>query len=69
MNNNKTNSKTASKIKKLAMFLEKNLILEEKKNIITKFANNNNNNKPAGISTYSNFDDNSQINWINSLRS
>ena len=68
MNNNKTNSKTASKIKKLAMFLEKNLILEEKKNIITKFANNNN-NKPAGISTYSNFDDNSQINWINSLRS
>ena len=67
MNNNKTNSKTASKIKKLAMFLEKNLLLEEKKNIITKFTSNN--NKPAGISTYSNFDDNSQLNWINSLRS
>ena len=31
MNNNKTNSKTASKIKKLATFLEKNLLLEEKK--------------------------------------
>ena len=31
MNNNKSNSKTASKIKKLAMFLEKNLLLEEKK--------------------------------------
>ena len=31
MNNNKTNSKTASKIKKLAMLLEKNLLLEEKK--------------------------------------
>ena len=69
MNNNKTNSKTASKIKKLATFLEKNLLLEEKKNIITKFANNNNNNKPAGISSYTNFDDNSQLNWINSLRS
>lgn len=67
MINNKTNSKTASKIKKLATFLEKNLLLEEKKNIITKFANNN--NKPAGISSYTNFDDNSQLNWINSLRS
>ena len=67
MNNNKTNSKTASKIKKLATFLEKNLLLEEKKNIITKF--NNNNNKPAGISSYANFDDSSQLNWINSLRS
>tara|TARA_B100001758_G_C18416488_1_gene620269 strand:+ start:350 stop:556 length:207 start_codon:yes stop_codon:yes gene_type:complete len=68
MNNNKSNSKTASKIKKLAIFLEKNLLLEEKKNIITKFANKNN-NKPAGISTYSNIDDNSQLTWINSLRS
>lgn len=64
-NNNIIHSKTASKIKKLASFLEKNLLLEEKKNI----SNFINQQLPAGRSSYNNLDDNSQINWINSLRS
>tara|TARA_B100001029_G_scaffold170421_1_gene166205 strand:- start:399 stop:617 length:219 start_codon:yes stop_codon:yes gene_type:complete len=69
-NNNKLHSKTASKIKKLASFLENNLLLEEKNNILLSISNKNiKNNNPAGVSSYSNNNDNSQTCWINSLRS
>jgi|SaaInlV_150m_DNA_5_1039734.scaffolds.fasta_scaffold132383_1 hypothetical protein len=70
INNNKLHSKTASKIKKLASFLENNLLLEEKNNILLSISNKNKNTiNPAGVSSHYNNNDNSQNYWINSLRS